>query len=1236
MATDVGSIFLEVFADTKLLKAQIRQAAKQAGKDFGKDFGDEAEKSMAPGLSRIARRMTKDLGADSGRLTAEQFWKSFEKNTKAVNLGFDEDIVRAASDQNWGPLLGNLDQMEKRAETIRARLREWDAELGGTDTRFLEMEANLNAFVKSVQNGEKKIADLEKAEARAAREAAFLAEEEKRIAQELSKAAKEAEVFDRALKDAYSAKHRKDVLELKFEMSDMNDEVRESIRELDALARKKFGGNLTGEALALREALAAVQGEIKDIDRELARARSLDIDADTTGLNAHLKELKVRLAELRATDVIIDIKADLDLPSSAEVRTRGALLGKAFKSAFDKASDGTGGNTFQKMSNRWNEFLTAFPAGVTVLGRYIIGIAGPLSALISGLLAQILAVISSVAGALLALGGVAASVLPGIALGAVLALQAFQKFNEGVGESGKALKELKDSWAKNEVGTFIKQWDAPLASFLTTLRQVIEQSHIAEGLGKAFGAVTAAFEGVVASPAFKTFLDALGTTIPQSIVNLGTGLAPVFEAILEVLNAIQPLVLEVTDQFKVWGESFKESVDKGLADGSLVDFFTKGKEALDLFLGIAGNVGGILSSVFQAGIGPGNELLGMINDLLGRLNDFFKTPEGQKALTDFFESGVQLAKDLGPLLGEIGGLIASLVTPESISNLGDLLDTIAEIVPIVGELLATLAEAGVLNLFAEAVLGIAQAIEPLIPFLGDFIEFLNSLPPEVITALGVAFLALAGALQLISALAGPISAVVTLLGGWAAVGEVLGAALAAIGGPITLIIAGIAALVAALVWFFTKTETGKEIVAAAWQGIQDAAQAVADWFTGTLLPLFQGVWDGITSGIQAVGDFFGNVWQGVLDAPQAIVDWFTGTFLPFFFNLPSLLVQAFLDLITLFFSLPGRIIGAVATLGALLVAWITDAWTAVVTFVTDAFIAYVTFWVELPGRIISAVTTFGPMILEWIVNAWNTVVSWVTNAFVAYVNFWLQLPGRIISAVAEFAPKILRWIIDAWTAVANWINSALNTFVNFFANLGSRVFDALASFGSKILEAISKGMGQGNTAAEDGIRNLLSTIGALPGKIVSTLGNLGSTLYNAGKDLIDGLLRGITAGFDKVKNFVGGVGGWIADHKGPKQYDLHLLQPAGGWIMEGLRKGLQDAIPDLRRTLGNVTDAIRVGTPGTLGVSAVRPAGVVGQQTGFGGGGTTVASGAIQIVTPVKDPAIVASMVLDGLVTRAQ
>ncbi|MFZ1439030.1 MAG: hypothetical protein WAS75_07930, partial [Candidatus Microthrix subdominans] len=50
----------------------------------------------------------------------------------------------------------------------------------------------------------------------------------------------------------------------------------------------------------------------------------------------------------------------------------------------------------------------------------------------------------------------------------------------------------------------------------------------------------------------------------------------------------------------------------------------------------------------------------------------------------------------------------------------------------------------------------------------------------------------------------------------------------------------------------------------------------------------------------------------------------------------------------------------------------------------------------------------------------------------------------------------------------------------------------------------------------------------LPGKIVETIGNVGTFLFNKGKDLIGGLLNGIGSAFTGLKDLAGGAFNWIA------------------------------------------------------------------------------------------------------------
>lgn len=70
--------------------------------------------------------------------------------------------------------------------------------------------------------------------------------------------------------------------------------------------------------------------------------------------------------------------------------------------------------------------------------------------------------------------------------------------------------------------------------------------------------------------------------------------------------------------------------------------------------------------------------------------------------------------------------------------------------------------------------------------------------------------------------------------------------------------------------------------------------------------------------------------------------------------------------------------------------------------------------------------------------------------------------------------------------------------------------------------------------------------------------------------------------FEDVKSWVGGIGKWISDHKGPLPYDRRLLIPHGGAIMEGLDEGLQDKFKKVQSNVSSMANKLADSLTGGL------------------------------------------------------
>lgn len=167
-----------------------------------------------------------------------------------------------------------------------------------------------------------------------------------------------------------------------------------------------------------------------------------------------------------------------------------------------------------------------------------------------------------------------------------------------------------------------------------------------------------------------------------------------------------------------------------------------------------------------------------------------------------------------------------------------------------------------------------EKVTPALESVSDWFQQLSPEQQDLVTNIALGTLAFGGlatgagkVLQAGSEISGTIKTVSEKFGG-------LKGAIGAVGGgwtsftgliaanPILLGVAAVAAAVAGLTWFFTQTETGKQMwsdftgwISMKWQGVQD-------FFAG--VPAFwQGIWDGITGKAEEVKNDLGAKFDGI-------------------------------------------------------------------------------------------------------------------------------------------------------------------------------------------------------------------------------------------------------------------------------------------------------------------------------------------------------------------------------------
>lgn len=232
---------------------------------------------------------------------------------------------------------------------------------------------------------------------------------------------------------------------------------------------------------------------------------------------------------------------------------------------------------------------------------------------------------------------------------------------------------------------------------------------------------------------------------------------------------------------------------------------------------------------------------------------------------------------------------------------------------------------------------------------------------------------------------------------------------------------------------------------------------------------------------------------------------------------------------------------------------------------------------ELVGKIAEAALTLG----EWLTSQGPelvTKISEIIGMVVIAARDWLVENGPLIlEAVAQLLQNVLNAIAEHGPQIIYNIGETIGTIIGTVAAAASELFPAAVEFFGGLITGTS----------QEG-EKLREWFAGLPETLLNAMGDLASFLFNAGEQIISGFWDGLTSKFSEVQDWVSGIGTWIADHKGPKQYDLGLLVDNGMWIMDSLQRGLEKGLPGVEDTLSGITDTIQTGINASADVSVAR------------------------------------------------
>ncbi|WP_285117803.1 tape measure protein [Lactococcus petauri] len=520
---------------------------------------------------------------------------------------------------------------------------------------------------------------------------------------------------------------------------------------------------------------------------------------------------------------------------------------------------------------------------------------------------------------------------------------------------------------------------------------------------------------------------------------------------------------------------------------------------------------------------------------------------------------------------------------------------------------------------------ITKAIPPVISVIATFIKLIgniiNALKPflpvllPIITTWGAFMVQLKG----VGAVVKTFNQVKSAITGVMSTIKILFAIMAA--NPITVIIGLIAALVVGFIYFWNTSEDFRDFWIGLWEGIkkavdtavkgiQNAWNATVKWFTDTWNNIkngAKGLWDGTIQGAKnaidsvknawnGIKEWFANLWKGTTSGLTSAWDSVTTTLAPFVETIKTI----FQPILDFFSGLWGQVKTIFGSAWEIIKTVVMGPVLLLIDLITGDFNQFKEdfgmLWQTLATAIQTIVQTFVNIVVgfyksffQTVVNIWNAIVDGVKSLWGAFTTWVVNMAKSIVDGIVNGWNSFKQGTVDLWNATVQWVKDTWASFKQWVIDSANAIVNGVKQGWENLKQGtidLWNGMINGLKGIWDGLKQSVSD---LIDNVKTTFNNLKNiNLLDIGKAIIDGFVNGLKSAWEAGMKFIGGIGDWIREHKGPIRVDRKLLIPAGNAIMGGLNKGLNNSFKTVQNSVLGMNDflANAINAGGSVNIGA--------------------------------------------------
>ncbi|RGJ86718.1 tape measure protein [Bifidobacterium pseudocatenulatum] len=359
--------------------------------------------------------------------------------------------------------------------------------------------------------------------------------------------------------------------------------------------------------------------------------------------------------------------------------------------------------------------------------------------------------------------------------------------------------------------------------------------------------------------------------------------------------------------------------------------------------------------------------------------------------------------------------------------------------------------------------------------------------------------------------------------------------------PFILVIAGITAVVAALTWFFTQTETGKQL----WNSF-------ATWFTG--------IWNQISTACQPALQAIGTFITQTMSQIQQI--WQTG------WTLITTILQNVWN-----------------TIGPIIMTALTAIITGIQTFITtitpllQAGIQNIQTIFQTAATIISTVWNGLWNTISTVVQGAWTIITTIINTALTVIQGIIQLALAVVNGNWSAAWSAIQGIVSAvWGGIQGVVSAGVGMVSGVVSAACSTIRSVWAALWNGVRSIVSSAWGGIVGTVRNMVGRVGSVVSGIGGTVRSAVSGAGSWLVSAGRNIIQGLINGITGMvgslYSSITNALSGLVDKAKNALGIHSPSRVFRDEVGVMVGRGMALGIDDSAHVVSRSMDSLVSTM--------------------------------------------------------------